>query len=137
MSAVDPRELPKTIDGPAAADQAVVMADTDGVIVHWNDGAERLFGHSAADAIGQTLDLIVPDEFRDRHWAGFHQAMSAGKSKLDRPAAHLPVKCASGAVNVFPARLVFLTDAQERAAGALGVFGQPDGVTQPFSPIEE
>jgi PAS domain S-box-containing protein len=50
--------------------RAIVVADTDGVIVHWNAGAERLFGHSPEDAVGQSLDLIVPDEFRDRHWAG-------------------------------------------------------------------
>jgi PAS domain S-box-containing protein len=116
--------------------RAVVVADTDGVIVSWNNGAEDLFGHSAADAIGQSLDLIVPDDFRERHWAGFHQAMSTGKPKLDRPAARLPGKCAGGAVDVFPARLVFLTDAHDRAAGALAIFERPDGVTQPFSPIQ-
>jgi PAS domain S-box-containing protein len=116
--------------------RAVVVADTDGIIVSWNDGAEDLFGHSAADAIGQSLDLIVPDDFRERHWAGFRQAMSTGKPKLDRPAARLPAKCAGGAVDVFPARLVFLTDAHDRAAGALAIFERPDGVTQPFSPIQ-
>ena len=115
--------------------RAIVVADTDGMIVHWNDGAQVLLGHAAADAVGQSLDLIVPDDFRERHWAGFHRAMSTGECKLDRPAAHLPVKCADGAVNVFPARLVFLTDAHDRAAGALGIFEAPDGVTQPFSPV--
>ena len=115
--------------------RAIVVADSDGVIVHWNDSAEGMFGHSAADAIGRTLDLIVPDDFRDRHWAGFRRAMSTGECKLDRPAAHLPVKCAGDVVSVFPARLVFLTDAHDRPAGALGIFEQPDGVTQPFSPI--
>ena len=120
---------------PEAHNQGIVVADTHGTIVHWNDGAERLFGHSAADAIGQSLDLIVPDDFRDRHWAGFHRAMSTGDCKLDGPAAHLPVKCAGGDVNVFPARLVFLSDPHGRPAGALAIYEQPDGVTQPFAPV--
>jgi PAS domain S-box-containing protein len=115
--------------------RAIVVADTDGVIVHWNAGAERLFGHSPEDAVGQSLDLIVPDEFRDRHWAGFHRAMSTGESTLDGPAAHLPVKCAGGDVTVFPGRLVLLSDPHGRAAGALAIYEQPDGVTPPFAPV--
>ena len=119
----------------AQPERAVVVADTDGVIVHWNDGAERLFGHSSGDAIGQSLDLIVPDDFRDRHWAGFHRAMSTGECKLDRAATHLPVTCAGGGVSVFPARFVFLPDPHGRPAGALAIYEPPDGETQPFAPI--
>lgn len=117
--------------------RAIVVADTDGVIVHWSNGAEQLFGHSRADAVGESLDLVVPDDFRDRHWAGFHRAMSTGECKLDRAVTHLPVKCAGGGVNVFPARFVFLSDPHDRPAGALAIYEAPDGVTQPFSPIAE
>ena len=115
--------------------RAVVVADTDGVIVHWNDGAQALLGHATADAVGQSLDLIVPDDFQERHWAGFHRAMNTGECKLDRAATHLPVRCADGTVQVLPARFVFLTDAHGRPAGALAVYEPPDGATQPFSPI--
>ena len=50
---------------------AIVIADTDGVIRLWNEGAARLIGHSATDAVGQKLDLIVPPDFRAQHWNGF------------------------------------------------------------------
>ena len=117
--------------------RAVVVADTDGVIVHWGEGAQRLFGHTAEDALGESLDLIVPNDFRDAHWAGFRRAMATGECKLDRAATHLPVKCADDTVAVFPARFVFLSDAHGRPAGALAIYEPPDGVTQPFSPIAD
>ena len=52
-------------------DHAIVLTDANGTIAWWSPGAEALFGHSAAAALGQSRDLIVPDELRTRHWAGF------------------------------------------------------------------
>ena len=57
---------------------ALIFADGEGVIRRWNPGAERIFGHAAADAIGQRLDLIVPERFRDAHWEAFGRAVSDG-----------------------------------------------------------
>jgi len=54
---------------------AVIFADLDGTIRVWNAAAERVFGHAAADAIGQNLDLIVPERFRDAHWKGWERAI--------------------------------------------------------------
>jgi len=64
----------------AAAD-AIVYADAEGVIRFWNAGAERIFGYAAAEAVGQSLDLIIPERLRARHWEGFHQVMKTGKSR--------------------------------------------------------
>jgi len=64
----------------AAAD-AIVYADAEGVICFWNDGAERIFGFAAAEAIGQSLDLIIPERLRARHWEGFRRVMQTGKSR--------------------------------------------------------
>ena len=61
---------------PAAA---LVFAEPSGVVRIWNSAAEALFGHRSTEAIGQTLDLIVPPEFRARHWAGFRAAMAAAE----------------------------------------------------------
>jgi PAS domain S-box-containing protein len=47
----------------------------------WNGGAERLFGFSAAEAVGQTLDLIIPEKLRGRHWDGFHHSMETGQTR--------------------------------------------------------
>ena len=116
---------------------AIVMAGRDGRITHWNDGAEALFGFTSADALGQSLDLVVPEDFRARHWAGFHRAMETGQCNLDRAATNLLVRCADGTVRPFPARFVFLTDARDAVIGAIGLYTMPRGGEQPFGPILE
>jgi len=121
---------------PTNDGQAVVLADASGSIRYWSDGAERLLGHPAAAAVGRSLDLIVPAEYRERHWAAFHRAMASGQCRLDRAATHLPVRCHDGRVRVFPARFVFLADGHGRPVGALAVYSAPDGERPPFSPIE-
>src|SRR4051794_38485206 len=60
---------------------AMIFADREGVIRVWNAAAERIFGHSPAAAIGQSLDIIVPDRFRDAHWTGFRRALLDGATK--------------------------------------------------------
>src|SRR5690348_14151738 len=65
----------------ASGSDAIVATDRDGVIRLWNKGAERIFGHSAAQAVGQSLDLIIPENLRARHWEGYHHAMRTGQSR--------------------------------------------------------
>jgi PAS domain S-box-containing protein len=65
----------------AGLSDAVVYADAKGVIRLWNDGAERIFGFGPAEAIGQSLDLIIPESLRQRHWTGFDQTMRTGESR--------------------------------------------------------
>lgn len=60
---------------------AIVAADRDGIIRFWNPGAERVFGHQAAAAIGCSLDLIIPERLRERHWHGYRETMATGKSR--------------------------------------------------------
>ena len=65
----------------AASADAVIATDREGVIRLWNPGAERIFGHRPDEAIGQSLDLIIPERLRPRHWEGFHQVMATGESR--------------------------------------------------------
>lgn len=60
---------------------AIVAADRDGIIRVWNPGAERIFGFAAADAIGRSLDLIIPERLRQRHWDGYRHTMATGQSR--------------------------------------------------------
>ena len=62
---------------------AVIYADDTGTIRRWNQGAAALFGYSAAEALGQNLDLIIPEHLRTRHWRGFEAAMASGVMKLE------------------------------------------------------
>src|SRR5215210_9284196 len=64
----------------AASADAVVATDRAGIIRIWNPGAQRIFGHRADEALGQSLDLIIPERLRARHWEGFHQVMATGRS---------------------------------------------------------
>ena len=63
---------------------AIVAADEDGVVRFWNPGAERIFGYASAEAVGQTLDIIIPERQRARHWAGYRQVMATGESRYGR-----------------------------------------------------
>jgi PAS domain S-box-containing protein len=63
------------------APDAVIYADGDGVIRFWNAGAERIFGFSRAEAVGSSLDIIIPQNLRARHWAGFAATMRTGKTR--------------------------------------------------------
>ena len=74
---------PDTADAPwrhilADTPDALIFADKGGLIRAWNAGAEAVFGFSAAEAIGQSLDLIIPERLRAAHWLGFHRAMARG-----------------------------------------------------------
>lgn len=63
------------------APDAIIMADRDGIIRLWNAAASTVFGYSAAEAVGQSLDLIVPEQFRARHWDGFGKVMETGVTR--------------------------------------------------------
>ena len=72
---------------------AVVVADSEGRITFWNAAATRLFGFSRTEAVGQTLDMIIPERLRERHWTGYRETMLTGETKygdrlLEVPAVH-------------------------------------------------
>lgn len=60
---------------------AILIADRDGAIRFWNTGAERMFGHTSTEALGQSLDLIIPGNLRARHWQGYFRVMETGQTK--------------------------------------------------------
>jgi len=62
---------------------AIVAADTKGIISFWNPGAERIFGHLSSKAVGQSLDLIIPERLRKRHWEGFYRVMNGERSRYE------------------------------------------------------
>jgi PAS domain S-box-containing protein len=66
------------------APDAIIFADRDGVIRLWNAGAQAVFGYQPEEALGQTLDLIVPERLRERHWEGFRRVMATGVTRYGR-----------------------------------------------------
>lgn len=82
-----------TTDAVAAAvlasmQEAVIYADLTGVIQLWNRGAETLFGFASDEAIGQSVDIIIPEKIRAAHWAGFNKAVAHGDI-LSAPGARM------------------------------------------------
>ena len=73
-----------------ALGDAVVICDRDGVIRVWNVAAERLFGFTKTDALGKSLDLIIPERLRQRHWAGYDKAMASGETRSGRDLLRVP-----------------------------------------------
>ncbi len=66
------------------APDAIIFSDRGGTIRLWNAGAEAVFGWRAEEALGQTLDLIIPEKQRARHWEGYRAVMAAGATRYGR-----------------------------------------------------
>jgi PAS domain S-box-containing protein len=89
----------KSVDSEAflqAAADAVIAAGADGRIVFWNPAATRLFGFTAGEALGQSLDLIIPERFRARHWEGYRQVMATGRTKYGAEVLRVPAQRKDG-----------------------------------------
>ena len=65
----------------SAQSDAIIAANKEGAIFFWNPGAERIFGYSKAEAVGRSLDIIIPARLRKRHWDGYRQVIETGESR--------------------------------------------------------
>jgi PAS domain S-box-containing protein len=63
------------------AQDAIVVSDRDGMIRLWNRAAEAMFGYPAEEAVGQSLDFIIPERFREQHWEGYHKVLETGVTR--------------------------------------------------------
>lgn len=83
------------------AGDAIVVADAKGHIVLWNAAAERIFGFTAGEAMGQTLDIIIPERLRQRHWDGYHKTMTTGQTRYGADVLRVPaVRKDGGALSI-------------------------------------
>ena len=80
----------------ADADDAVIVADAEGAIRFWNRAAERMFGHARDEAVGQSLDLIIPEKLRPRHWDGYTRVMATGETEYAGRMLAVPAVRADG-----------------------------------------
>jgi PAS domain S-box-containing protein len=103
------------------APEAIVACDPDGVIALWNGGAERLFGYPAAEALGRSLDLIIPEKQRSRHWAGYDKAMATGATKYGDTLLKVPATHRDGRRLSIEFSVALLRDADGKIAGIAAV----------------
>lgn len=99
----------------AASGDAVVVSDPDGTITVWSPAAERIFGFSEAEALGQTLDLITPERHRRRHWQGYAETMRTGVTRYGAEVLRVPALHKEGR----PLSIAFTVGLVRDGAGAI------------------
>ena len=106
----------------ASMPDALVFSDEAGTIQIWNRGASRMFGFTAEEAIGQSLDLIIPPGLRERHWHGFRATMQSGRTKYgEREVLAVPAIRKDGARISVEFTIVPFTDAAGRMTGMAAI----------------
>jgi len=105
----------------AAIGDAVVVSDPEGSITVWNPAAERIFGFTAAEALGQTLDLITPERHRRRHWDGYAKTMRTGETRYGAETLRVPALHKDGRQLSIAFTVGMVRDASHRVTGIVAV----------------
>ena len=102
----------------ATRSDAIIATDRDGVILFWNPGAERIFQYAENEAVGRSLDLIIPERLRARHWSGYRQFIASGRSRYgEGDLLAVPGMRKDGTRLSLEFTIVPLTDGDGRIAG--------------------
>jgi PAS domain S-box-containing protein len=101
--------------------EAVIFADQEGVVRLWNRAAETMFGYSADEALGQSLDLIVPERFRARHWEGYRHVMATGVTSYGQRLLAVPAMRKDGQRISIEFSIALLKDERGEVTGAAAV----------------
>jgi len=109
------------------APDAIIFADLDGAVRAWNAGAERVFGHTTAEAIGRSLDLIIPEQFREAHWQGYSRALAAGETKYQGQV--LPTRAVRRDGETIYVELTFAI-IHDREGGVIGALAHARDITE-------
>ena len=109
------------------AQDAIIFADREGTIRLWNAAAETIFGHSADEAVGQSLDLIIPERLRQRHWDGYTKVMQTGETRYGRELLSVPGIRKDGSRISLEFSIALLRDAD----------GMPSGITAILRDVSE
>jgi len=104
-----------------ACGDGMVVCDAGGTIVFWNAAATRIFGFTAEDAHGQSLDLIIPQAQRQRHWDGFHKTLATGTTRYGSEVLRVPALHKEGKPLSIAFSVALLRDAAGQMAGIVAV----------------
>ncbi|CAG2135442.1 PAS domain-containing protein [Cupriavidus plantarum] len=74
----------------SAIGDAIIISGPDGAITLWNPAAEYIFGYTQEEALGQSLDLIIPERLRGRHWEGYDKTMATGQTRYGHDLLRVP-----------------------------------------------
>jgi PAS domain S-box-containing protein len=117
------------------ASDAIIATDREGRITFWNPGAERIFGFTASEAVGQSLDIIIPENLRARHWSGFRHTMATGTSRYGHgDLLSVPGLTRDGARISVEFTIVLLRNGAQETTGTVAVMRD---VTKRFEEVRE
>jgi PAS domain S-box-containing protein len=97
---------------------AVIFGDREGVIRLWNSGAEAMFGYTAEEALGKSMDIIVPEKHRAKHWDGYHRVMQTGITKYGHELLAVPATTKDGRRISIEFAIALLRDGAGQVIGA-------------------
>ena len=100
---------------------AVVACDAQGAVVLWNAAAERMFGYTQAEALGQSLDLIIPERLRKRHWEGYDKTMATGITRYGHDVLRVPAVNKAGHALSVAFTVAMLFDADKKVTSIVAV----------------
>lgn len=115
QASVDFRQL---VEG---AGDAIMVCDAAGAIVLWNPAAERIFGFTEAEALGRSLDLIIPERQRQRHWDGYHKTMDTGITKYGADLLRVPALHKDGRTLSIAFTVSMLFSPQRQVSGIVAI----------------
>jgi len=96
---------------------AIIVGDREGIVRLWNAGAQTMFGWSAEEALGKSMDMIIPEKHRPRHWEGYDRVMGTGVTKYGRNLLAVPALTKDGRRISIEFNVVLLKDAEGRVLG--------------------
>lgn len=105
----------------SASSDAIMFSDREGIIRLWNSGAEKMFGFTAEEALGQSLDLIIPENLRGRHWDGYWRVMKSGSSRYSADLLSAPALRKDGTRLSTEFSMVMVKDEAGRMLGVAAI----------------
>jgi PAS domain S-box-containing protein len=96
---------------------AIIVGDREGIVRLWNAGAQTMFGWSAEEVLGKSMDMIIPEKHRPRHWEGYDRVMGTGVTKYGRNLLAVPALTKDGRRISIEFNVVLLKDAEGRVLG--------------------
>jgi PAS domain S-box-containing protein len=105
----------------SAVGDAVVVSDADGLITLWNKAAERMFGYTEAEALGLSLDIMIPERLRQRHWDGYRETMATGITRYGTEVLQVPAIDKAGRSFSIAFTVALLYSADNKVSGIAAV----------------
>ena len=100
---------------------AVVVCDPQGAITLWNPAAQYIFGYTEAEALGQSLDIIIPERLRQRHWEGYQKTMQTGQTRYGHDVLRVPAINKAGESLSISFTVALLTSPDGKVTGIASV----------------